>query len=111
MTALFGGDPVSFNGTTAVTAVGAPASSRQREVYSMLVNNLDNVSHDFIVQLNANGTIHPLPPVTVSAGDVGQLIFSGAIVLDATTDTCEVKLGEAMSSVQPKAFPAYLEVP
>lgn len=69
---------VALNGSTAVTAVAAPAGSTQRLVRQILVYNADTVQHAITVRLNNNSTIRILGTWSLAPGQT--LIWDGGTV-------------------------------
>jgi len=57
------------NGTTAVTAMAAPAASHTREIKTLSVYNKDTVSATVTVQINSNSTIYILFKATLATGE------------------------------------------
>ena len=112
MTALFGsGAPVNFNGATWVTVVAAPATGKQREVLGLQVKNLDTADHTFSLRKNRNGTFHQLWPDRVIATGLTAQVLDAPIVLDADTDSLEMKIEGAHSVTAPAVDRAFFEVP
>lgn len=101
---------VALNGVTAVTALAAPASGDRRIVARVTIVNTDIADIAPIVQLNENGTVSQKS----GSGDsyaVGETFEGGGgTVLDATTDTLEVKLAAAIASANPRAVIDWMEI-
>lgn len=93
-TTTSGCTPVSTNSTTAVTAVAAPASGKQRNVYAISVFNADTGTATVKIQLDDSGTKYKmvevplLPGETLSYSDVDSwrvLSATGLIKASNTT--------------------------
>ncbi len=62
------------NGVTPVDIVAAPASSTQREIQSIFVNNVDTITHNVSILYNDNGTTRLMVKVQLLAGE--QLFYN-----------------------------------
>lgn len=89
-----GSTPVATNGTTAVTAVPAPSSGVQRNVYAVTIFNADTAAATVKVRLNDGGTMYQMVSVVLQPGhtlaytDVNSwqvLSASGAVVTTSST--------------------------
>lgn len=106
------GDENAFNGTTEVTVLAAPASAKQRVVPSngLSFYNADTVACDVIVQKNKGGTRTVLyKKAALAAGDTD--VMPKKVVLDATNESLEVKLGAGITTNQPTWDLAAVEYP
>ena len=65
---------IATTGTTAVTAMAAPAAGHTRTIKSLTVYNKDTVSATVSVTLNFNATIYILCKVTLATGE--NLVYS-----------------------------------
>jgi len=65
---------VATTGTTAVTAMAAPAAGHTREVKSLTVYNKDTVSATVTVQILQSVTVYILLKVTLATGE--SLVYS-----------------------------------
>jgi hypothetical protein len=61
------------NNTTAVTVVGSPASSTQRLIKNIIIQNADTASAKVTVIYNNNSTLRNIVVATLAAGD--QLVY------------------------------------
>ncbi len=68
------GNDTITTGTTAVTAVAAPAANLQRQVKFLSVVNLDTVAAEVTVQLNNAATLREIFKVTLAVDE--QLIYT-----------------------------------
>jgi hypothetical protein len=76
------------NSTTAVTVVSSPASSTQRFVKHLVIQNADTAAATVTVIYNNNATLRNILVVTLAVGD--QLIYedgAGWACLDANGNT------------------------
>ena len=89
-----GSTPVVTTGTTAVTAVPAPSSGVQRNVYAVTIFNADTAAATVKVRLNDGGTMYQLVSVVLQPGhtlaytDVNSwqvLSANGAVVTTSST--------------------------
>lgn len=104
-----GARTVDANGTTHVTAVGAPSGSAKRMVTTARFRNLDSVEHIMAWVLNKGGVRTDLKrQAGVLPG--GELVLETPVDLVATDESLEIVLGEAHTSVAPKAIYAFAEV-
>jgi hypothetical protein len=106
------GNEGNFNSTTEVTVVAAPASTKQRAIPTsgLSVYNADTVAADIIVQKNKNGTRTIVYKKTALASGASDVMLV-KVVLDATDESLEVKLGGAITTTQPTYNVAYVEYP
>lgn len=111
MAAFLGGAPVTLNGTTWVAVVPAPASSKQRQILSLLAKNRDTVDHVFESRkVVGAGNYSYYESEVVAPGKVAQMI-SNCVVLAATNESFEMRMAEAMTTTNPDVDPAVFEVP
>jgi len=106
------GNEGSFNSTNAVTVLAAPASSKQRVIptHGLSVYNADTAAVDVIVQKNKNSTARVIyKKVGLAAGATDSM--PNKVVLDATDESLEVKLGGAIATTQPVFDVAAAEYP
>jgi hypothetical protein len=76
----------SFNGTTSVDLVAAPASSTRRVVKFITLYNNDTASRDLTIRLTASGpTQYIVTKQTLASGASYQ--WTGSLILDATTES------------------------
>ena len=68
-TATPGNTPSNSNGVTAVDILAAPASSTQRKVNYLSVNNVDTASITATIRLNDNGTLYTIVKIALAVGD------------------------------------------
>jgi len=95
------------NGTTAVTAVAAPAASTQRQLKTLIIFNDDSAAAVVIVQYNNNATIRQLTEISVPAngtltytdGEGFRVINSAGEVLAAfDPDVAKVNVAEVITA-------------
>jgi hypothetical protein len=63
----------TFNGTSDVTLVSAPANSTRRVVKSLFIYNKDTVSHTFTIKYDNNGTQRHTHKFTLGSGETWNL--------------------------------------
>ena len=104
------GNEGSLNGTTAVSAVAAPAASKQRIVLAkgIRVYNADTVAHTITWQKNKNSTLYPLQIDSgVAAGAFVEL--DKRVVLDATDESLEIVSDAGATTTEPTFDAAFME--
>jgi len=94
-----GSNDTVTNGTTAVTAVAAPAANTRRIVKTINVYNADDMTVDVFIQLNNNGTIRIISK-TATLAVAGRINLEEVYVLDTTNKSIEVKLGGAVNATE-----------
>jgi len=100
----------NYNGATAVTALAAPATAKQRVVPANGISsyNADTVAHDFTFQKNKGGTITIFWKVpAVAAG--AHVVVAKKVVLDDTNESIEVKIEGAHTTTAPTFDVAAME--
>lgn len=104
------GNEVDLNGATAVTALAAPGSGAQRIIQKgdASVYNKDTATIDVTWQKNKGGTITILQK-TLAVAIGGTDALRKKVVLDATNESLEVKLGGAHATAAPQCDVAALE--
>lgn len=96
------GNEGALNGTTAVTALAAPAADEQRIVPAdgVVVFNADTVAHVFTLQKNKNSTVYILEKTaSIAAGATHS--FSVRVVLDATDESLELVSDATATTTEP----------
>jgi hypothetical protein len=76
---------IVLNGTTPVTIVSSPASSTQRQLKYISINNTDTIAHQITINYNNNGTYRVLVNWVLNSGDT--LLYtsnSGWVITDST---------------------------
>jgi len=79
-----GSNDLVTNGTTAVTAVAAPAADTRRIVKTINVHNADDAVATVTIRLNNNGTFRIIS-ITTNLAVNGRINLTEAYVLDTTT--------------------------
>lgn len=97
------GNEGPINSTTAVTALAAPGASTQRVIprKGVSVNNLDTVVHNIVMQKNKAATITVIQRFGSVAALGGTAILDKVVVLDATDESFEIVMEEALTTTQP----------
>jgi len=96
------GNEGNYNGATVVTALSAPAASKQRVVPANGISsyNADSVAHDFTYQKNKGGTITIFwKDLAVAAGT--HSVVAKKVVIDDTNESIEVKIEGAHTTTAP----------
>jgi hypothetical protein len=104
------GNEGNYNGATAVTALAAPAASKQRVLPANGISsyNADTVAHDFIYQKNKGGTVTIFwKAAAVAAG--AHAVVPKKVVLDDTNESIEVKIEGAHTTTAPTFDVAAME--
>ena len=104
------GNEVALNGTTAVTALAAPASGKQRFVPpgGVTFYNEDTVAHVFTLQKKIDTTVYVLEKFS-SAATLATVKSTVAIVLDDTDEIIEVVSDATATTTEPSATVAAME--
>lgn len=96
------------NGTTAVDAIPAPASSTTHVMRNVVVHNRDTIVHTVIVQKVSAGGTRRMVNQSIDPG--GMLNVEVTVNCDATTSKVQVVLGEAIVTTQPDWVANYGQV-
>ena len=100
-----------MNSTTAVTLLAAPAAGATQRVIpksGASVYNADTVDIDVIFQKNKGGTVKVIAKV-VGVVPGGVALLPKPVVLDATNESLEGKLGAVITTTQPTFDVAAME--
>lgn len=104
------GNEGSLNGTSAVTAVAAPAGTATRATPdgAVSVYNKDTVAHDITFQKNKGGTITEIQKsIALAVG--ATTVLTKKVALDATNESLEIKSNAAGTTFEPTFDVLYLE--
>lgn len=100
-----------LTGVTAVTIMGAPSGASTQRIIGRGcagVYNLDTADVDVIFQKDKAGTKTVIQKI-VGVVPGGVAIMDKVVILDATDETLEAKLGAAAATTNPKADVSAME--
>ena len=109
-TSVAGGNDGTSNDTTPVEVVPAPASSIQRMVKSLMVENLDTVDATVTVNLINGVATRRISVITLSPGDLMQMNENDLVVLDTTDKSMSIVLSGATTTTQLDWCVAWMDI-